>query len=120
MRARIASTLAAFGLVVSMAGPALAHTDLVKSSPAEGASVAPPKTIVLTFSEKVVSAFSGFDLAMSDGKKIPTAAATSADGKIVTLSPRGSLTAGGYKLNWHAASSEDGHRTDGVVSFKVK
>src|SRR5215217_1114552 len=64
MNKRFASALIAFGL--GMTGPALAHTDLVKSSPAEGASVAPPKTIVLTFSEKVASAFSGFDLAMAD------------------------------------------------------
>ena len=118
MNKKFASALTAFGL--GMAGPALAHTDLIKSSPAEGASVAPPKTIILTFSEKVVSAFSGYDLALADGKKVPVAAATSADGKIVTLSPRESLMAGGYKLNWHAASSEDGHRTDGVVSFKLK
>ena len=120
MSARFTPVLAAFGLAACMAGPALAHTDLIKSSPAEGASVASPKTIILTFSEKVVSAFSGYDLAMGDGKKIAVATATSADGKIVTLSPQRSLVAGSYKLNWHAASSEYGHRTDGVVSFKVK
>jgi len=120
MNKKFASALTAFGLAVCITGPALAHTDLIKSSPAEGASVAPPKTIILTFSEKVVSAFSGYDLAMDDGKKIAVATVTSPDGKIVTLSIRRSLMAGGYKLNWHAASSEDGHRTDGTVSFKVK
>jgi len=118
MNQKFAPALIVFGL--GMAGPALAHTDLIKSSPADGAAIAPPKTIILTFSEKVVSAFSGYDLAMDDGKKIAVSAATSADGRIVTLSPRGSLMAGGYKLNWHAASSQDGHRTDGTVSFKVK
>jgi len=45
---------------------------------------------------------------------------TSSDGKTVTLTPQGPLMAGSYKLNWHAAAAEDGHRTDGVVSFKVK
>lgn len=120
MRNKFAPALAAMGLAVCAAVPAFAHTDLIKSAPAEGASVAPPKTIILTFSEKVVSAFSGYDLAMDGGKKVAVKAATSADGKIVTLSPQGALMAGSYKLNWHAASSEDGHRTDGVVAFRVK
>lgn len=111
---------ASIGLAILFAIPALAHTDLVKSSPATDSSVVSPKSIVLTFSEKVVPAFSGFDLSMEDGMKIAVMSITSADGKIVTLTPRGSLISGAYKLNWHAASVEDGHRTDGVVSFKVK
>lgn len=120
MNRKFAPALAVLGLVACIAGPALAHTDLIKSSPADGASVAPPKMMILTFSEKVVSAFSGYDLLADDGKKIAVKAVTSADGKIVTLSLQKPLMAGSYKLNWHAASSEDGHRTDGAMSFKVK
>jgi methionine-rich copper-binding protein CopC len=118
------ATRAAFGTVLVLtlcaAGPALGHTDLTKSSPAADSTVAAPKAIILTFSEKVTPAFSGFDLAMDDGMKVAVTSATSADGKIVTLTPRGTLMSGGYKLNWHAAAAEDGHRTDGVVAFKVK
>jgi methionine-rich copper-binding protein CopC len=108
------------GLTIGLMSPVLAHTDLVKSSPAADSTVAAPKAITLTFSEKVAPTFSGFDLAMDDGMKVAVKSATSADGKIVILTPQGSLMSGSYKLNWHAAAAEDGHRTDGIVSFKVK
>jgi copper resistance protein C len=103
-----------------MAGPALAHTDLIKSNPAADSTVARPKTIVLTFSEKVAPAFTGVALAMDDGMKYSLATEISADGKVITLTPKGSLMAGGYKVTWHAAAAEDGHRTDGTFSFKIK
>lgn len=108
------------GVAMGLATPVLAHTDLVKSSPAADSTVAAPKTIVLTFSEKITPAFSSFDLAMDDGMKATAATAVSADGKTVTLTPRGGLMAGAYKLNWRAAAAEDGHKTEGVLSFKVK
>ena len=108
------------GVALGLAMPASAHTDLVKSSPAADSTIAAPKIIVLTFSEKITPAFSGFDLAMDDGMKATAATAVSADGKTVTLTPRGALMAGAYKLNWHAAAAEDGHKTEGVLSFKVK
>jgi methionine-rich copper-binding protein CopC len=121
MKKTIASVAGIVTLTAVLAAPALAHTDLVKSSPAADSTVAAPKTIVLTFSEKVAPAFSGFEVVM-DGMNMKMAVKTdtSSDGKTVTLTPQGSLMAGSYKLNWHAAAAEDGHRTDGVLSFKVK
>ncbi len=107
------------GLTVAVSS-AFAHTDLIKSSPAADSTVASPKTVILTFSEKVAPAFSGFDLAMDDGMKVAVTKVVSADAKIITLSPKGALMSGGYKLTWHAAAAEDGHRTDGIVAFKVK
>ena len=53
-----------------MAGPALAHTDLVKSIPAADSTGPAPKALVLTFSGKVVPAFTRFDLARGNGLKI--------------------------------------------------
>jgi methionine-rich copper-binding protein CopC len=120
MRKTLVFATVVVSLAIGLAAPALAHTDLVNSSPAANSTVAPPKTIILKFSEKVAPAFSGFDLAMDDGMKLAVKSAASADGKIITLTPSGPLTAGGYRLNWHAAAAEDGHRTDGIVSFKVK
>jgi methionine-rich copper-binding protein CopC len=108
------------GLVLCMASPAFAHASLVKSDPSAGSTVAPPKTIVLTFSEKVVPAFTGFSLTMNEGIKHAFAAKMSADEKKFTLTPSGSLMKGTYKLVWHAAAADDGHRTDGTLSFKVK
>ena len=68
---------AIFVLAVCVASPVLAHTDLVKSPPAADSTVTSPKSIVLTFSEKVAPTFSGFDLAMDDGMKVALTKATS-------------------------------------------
>jgi hypothetical protein len=57
---------------------------------------------------------------MSDGMKFALATAISADGKLITCTPKGSLMAGTYKLVWHAAAADDGHRTEGSFSFKIK
>jgi len=103
-----------------MAGPALAHTDLVKSIPAADSTGPAPKALILTFSGKVVPAFTRFDLAMGNGMKIALTTVIAADGKVITCTPRQSLAVGSYKLTWHAASAADGHRTDGSFSFGIK
>ena len=54
MRARVAfATLASAGLILgAVAAPALAHSELVSSTPAKGSTVKHlPRTVVLTFSE---------------------------------------------------------------------
>jgi methionine-rich copper-binding protein CopC len=111
--------VAAMGIALGIC-PAFAHTDLIRSSPAADSTVPAPKTIVLTFSEKVAPAFTGVALTMSDGMKYAGAVAISPDGKIITVTPKGSLMPGSYKLAWHAAAAEDGHRTEGAFAFKVK
>jgi len=111
---------AMFGIALGLSGPAFAHTDLVKSLPAADSTGPAPKTIILTFSEKVAPAFTGVALTMDDGMKYAVATQISADGKVITLTPKGSLMTGGYKVVWHAAAAEDGHRTDGTFSFKIK
>lgn len=103
-----------------MAGPALAHTDLVKSIPAADSTGPAPKALVLTFSGKVVPAFTKFALAMRDGKNIALTTAIAPDAKTITCTPKQSFAPGSYKLTWHAASAEDGHRTDGSFSFQIK
>jgi methionine-rich copper-binding protein CopC len=30
------------------------------------------------------------------------------------------MMAGAYKVNWHAAASDDGHKTSGTLAFTVK
>ncbi len=115
------NTLAAAILSVALCitWPAFAHTDLVKSTPAADSTGPAPKTIVLRFSEKVAPAFIGFALTMDSGMKMSLTTAVSRDGKVVTCTPKGPLVPGGYKLAWHAAAADDGHRTDGTFSFKI-
>ena len=114
----VASSAVLFGL--ALASPVFAHTALLGAEPAPNSSVSAPKSIKLTFSEKVVPAFSGFKVAMSDGMSVEITTKVSSDGKTMTGMPKGSFMPGSYKLSWHAASVEDGHRTEGSYSFKVK
>lgn len=101
-------------------GPAFAHAALLRSDPAANSTVAAPKEIRLTFSEKITPAFSGIELSMSDGMTMKVATKLSDDGATLIGSPVGSFMAGAYKISWHATSSDDGHRTEGSLMFKVK
>ncbi len=113
-----AATLGAVALL--SAGQASAHASLVKSDPAANAAVAAPKSITLTFDEELTPAFSGFDVSMSDGMKMKFKTTVSKDKKTITGVPTGPLMAGAYKLNWHAAAADDGHKTTGTLAFTVK
>jgi methionine-rich copper-binding protein CopC len=114
----IAAAVGAAALLV--AGQAAAHARLVASNPAANATVAAPKTITLTFNEALTPAFSGFDLSMGHGMKMAVKTTVSKDRKTLSGAPQGPLMPGAYTLNWHAASADDGHRMDGVLTFTVK
>lgn len=104
---------------LTVAAPALAHTKLVKSNPAADATVQFPKTITLTFNERVVPAFSKFELEMpAHGMAIPVKTAVSDDGKQIVGTLGAPLAKGGYTITWTAAGT-DGHKMTGKVAFKV-
>jgi len=113
------------GLIGSAAllatSPAWAHAHLVSSTPGTNATVtASPKTITLTFNEKLVPAFSKFDLTMPEmnDMKMTVKTAVSKDGKSIVGTPSAALPKGAYKIVWTAASA-DGHKMNGEVAFKV-
>lgn len=114
--------LAALAAAASLlaASPAFAHAKLVGSTPAANAVIAAPGTISLTFDDKVVPAFSSFELVM-DGHdmKVPVRTTVSKDGKTITGTPQGRMMPGAYKIQWTIASS-DGHRMKGEVPFRVR
>jgi methionine-rich copper-binding protein CopC len=115
------SAASAFSAVALLcAGQASAHAALVKSTPAANATVAAPKSITLTFDEELTPAFSGFDVAMGDGMKMTVKTKVSKDHKSITGVPTGPLMAGAYKISWHAAAADDGHKTTGTLAFTVK
>ncbi len=102
-----------------VATQAAAHAKLVSSTPAANATVAAPKTITLTFNEKVTPAFTKVDLTMVEhNMKVPVKTAVAKDGRTVTVSPQGGLMKGSYKLTWTAATG-DGHKMSGDLAFKV-
>ena len=115
------SAVAAFGAFALLAvGQASAHAALVKSNPSANATVAAPKAISLTFNEALTPAFSGFNMSMSDGMKMKVKTKVSKDKKTITGTPTGKLMPGAYKVNWHAAATDDGHKTSGTLAFTVK
>jgi copper resistance protein C len=121
------------GLVAALAiaGAAQAHPHLLSSTPADQATAAPTAQIELHFSEPLEPKFSGADLVMTgmmmNGqmtnmpmKMGALAAATDpTDPKTLVLTAKATLAPGGYRLDWHAVST-DTHRTQGALSFIVK
>lgn len=105
---------------------AQAHPKLVSSTPAEGENGPAPAKIELHFSENLVTQFSGAKLIMTDmpgmshsPMGVKASVAGSNDPKTMVLTPASPLTAGTYKVEWRAVSS-DTHPITGSVTFKVK
>lgn len=110
----------AFAAAVTItAGPAAAHARLVSATPAPGSAVSAPRSISLTFSERTVPAFSGFDVVNAAGEKVAIRVAVSQDGKTLTGTLARPLPVGAYVVNWRIASS-DGHRMTGRYDFTVR
>lgn len=115
---RLGFALLASALSAAALSPALAEAKLVQSSPAADATVAAPRSIKLTFSEKI-AATSGAQLSMTDGMAIPTQNTLSDDGKTLTARPTAPFMAGKWTLSWHATAA-DGQKSQGAYSFTVK
>ena len=116
------SRLLAIGAVAALVAtaPAFAHTELVRSNPAANATVkTSPRTITLTFNERVVPAFSKFELTMPAHRmNVPVRTTVSRDGKRIIGTVPSRLMKGTYKITWTAAGA-DGHRMTGDLSFRV-
>jgi methionine-rich copper-binding protein CopC len=117
---------AAVVIAMLMSTLAQAHPKLLASTPAEGATGAPPDKIELHFSENLVTRFSGAKLLMTEmpgmaHAPLPVKANVSAssDPKTMLITPTAPLTAGTYRVEWRAVSS-DTHPITGNVTFKVK
>jgi len=100
--------------------PAFAHAKLVQSSPAADATISAPRVIRLTFSEKIVPAFSGFQLSMGDGMTVSTSTSLSDDGKTLIGRPTSPFMTGRWTMSWHATAADDGHKTEGSYGFTIK
>lgn len=107
----------AIGLALLLAASqAAAHAHLVTSAPEANATIAPPKQIVMRFSEKLQPKFSGFELSMG-GVPVPVKAKVAKDTMVGTPARR--LAAGAYQVKWHAVTA-DTHRMEGTYSFTVR
>jgi methionine-rich copper-binding protein CopC len=111
-------TMIAASLLVSAA---YAHAELKSAEPAAGtAATAPPKEIRISFSENVVSQFSGVELKDQTRRVMATGKATTdaANKRLLIVPVNEQLPPGEYKVEWHAVG-EDTHRVKGGFSFSV-
>ena len=127
---KFAFTLAAVAMVAaSLAAPpmVLAHTRVVASTPAEGATVARPRIVTLNFSEALLPPTAAASIVMTAMPGVANhgemairnfTTAWSNSNRTMTLTLRQPLRAGTYEVRWQAAGA-DGHRMNGVVNFIV-
>jgi methionine-rich copper-binding protein CopC len=107
-----ATVAAALGIVVS------AHAKLMRTEPKDGATVAAPKNISLTFNETVDLKMSKIDVAGPAGVvKLGTVHAMTP--KSIMAPVDGTLGAGAYSVDWQTAG-DDGHVQKGKFAFTVK
>jgi methionine-rich copper-binding protein CopC len=101
------------------ASSVFAHAHLKSQSPAADSTVSAPAELRLVFSEGVEATFTKVTLS-KDGNNVPvkSLATEGSDKKTLVVTPQAPLTAGAYKVEWHAVSV-DTHKSEGAYSFKV-
>lgn len=108
--------------LVLFAVPALAHSELVSSSPRGGETLsAPPREITLHFNESLEPKFSHFFVTVPSGTR--TEAPAHVQGKDATLEwssfvPQGASDVGSYTVDGRVLSV-DGHQSDFRLTFTV-
>lgn len=119
--------IAALAAILAPAA-ALAHPKLTAATPAANASVAPTRTVTLTFSEKLTPKLSGATVIMTgmpgmanhpDMKMPGFTSSISADGKSIVLTGAKPLPAGTYRIDWVVVGA-DTHRITGKHSFSIR
>jgi methionine-rich copper-binding protein CopC len=118
-RQRASVVALAIALLFLLPRAAFAHAVLVKSSPAQGATVTAggAVNVMLTYNSRIDVAHSSLHLVGPDGKAQSLAVdAHAAPNLLVAKAPV--LTAGAYKLEWQVMAT-DGHITRGTVEFRV-
>ncbi|MDD0968759.1 MULTISPECIES: copper homeostasis periplasmic binding protein CopC [Pseudomonas] len=97
---------------------AFAHAHLKSQTPAADSTVTAPADLRLVFSEGVEASFTKVTVT-HDGKPVAVKPLTTeGDKKILIVTPEAPLTAGEYKVEWHAVSV-DTHKSEGAYQFKV-
>jgi methionine-rich copper-binding protein CopC len=119
---KASSILAGLGvaLLVGLAGtgPGAAHAELEKISPADGATVGtPPSVVVMTFSEDVSSTFAVVQVKGPGGEPV-SQGRPHVQGAVVTQPLAASLAAGRYTVAYRVVSS-DGHPVSDTTSFTI-
>jgi methionine-rich copper-binding protein CopC len=118
-RQRASVVALAVALLFLLPHAAFAHAVLVKSSPAQGATVTAggAVNVTLTYNSRIDASHSSLHLVGPDGKAQTLAVdAHAAPNLLVAKAPV--LAAGAYKLQWQVQAS-DGHISRGVITFRA-
>ncbi|WP_313280104.1 copper resistance protein CopC [Timonella senegalensis] len=116
LAAAFAALLAVFLLLGQ--GPAAAHDVLVKSNPADGATLkTAPKSLILEFNNDIQTLGGQVLVKDASGAEIASGAPAT-DGKMATYALP-ALANGTYTAAWRVVSS-DAHPIEGVVTFTVE
>ena len=118
-RQRVSVVALTIALLFLLPHAAFAHAVLVKSSPAQGATVTAGGVVnvTLTYNSRIDVVHSSLHLVVPVGKAKSLAVdAHAAPNLLVAKAPV--LTAGAYKLEWQVMAT-DGHITRGTVEFRV-
>ncbi|WP_347912132.1 copper homeostasis periplasmic binding protein CopC [Pseudomonas grandcourensis] len=101
------------------ASSVFAHAHLKSQTPAADSTVAAPTQLRLEFSEGIEASFTKVTLTR-EGTPVAVKALTTegSDKKTLIVTPAAPLTAGAYKVEWHAVSV-DTHKSEGAYAFKV-
>lgn len=120
MNLRLLAALAGLS-AVALATQAAAHAHLTASNPAADTTVAAPKQLTLQFSEKLEPKFSGLTVTMPQMNDMatPVTVSVSKDHMGLVATPAQPLSAGVYKVSWHAVTA-DTHRMTGAYTFTVR
>lgn len=119
MRSALRGLLTAGLVSLALAGPARAHSLLLESAPAAGATLATsPGQLVLRFNNRIEKSLSGVRVLDARGVAQPlvvNVAAGSADRLVATVPP---LAPGAWTILWQVLST-DGHVVTGRLEFRV-
>ena len=113
---RIVSIIAV--LLLLSAGIAEAHALLERAEPRVGSTTkATPHEVVLSFSQKIESAFSTVEITDAAGRRVDAGKPT-VDGNVMRV-PVEISAPGTYRVKWHVLSV-DTHSTEGAFTFQVR
>jgi copper transport protein len=117
----VLAVLAAPALPGGAAPRALAHAELVASSPAAGAVLPEsPDELRLVFSEPLEADLSSLDVYGQDGKPLIDHDGTvDPDDPFALVVAKPDLPDGVYSLTWRSLSSADGHSAEGFFTFGI-
>jgi copper resistance protein C len=116
MRLAVGAAAVALVSVLATAAPAEAHTTLVSSDPAKGATVTSPEQIRLTYADPV--RFTGVVVLDAHGGHHESGKSQAVDNH-VTEAVAGVLAPGVYTVGWRVVAP-DGHPVTGEYRFTVR